>query len=118
MNTINCQTKLEYSKDYLFFDVKNSAFEDLLPVEANVSYTLETLPLNGGGIIIEFKSLDKLILECNTETGSVVDVLDAKKLEEFSVNFETGDDKVTGLRLDGINIDMIKKTIILKFNES
>ncbi len=118
MNTINCQTKLDYKRDYLHFDVANSAFEDLTPKDATIDFTVNVLPITNGGIIVEFNSLNKLILECDTETGPLIDVLDQKKLEEFSVEFNIGDDKISGLRLDGIFIDLIKKNITLKFNEN
>lgn len=120
-NKFNFKVNFTRNKDYVNVDLYNSAFQYVDFNDIVVDFTLIVNPTKKG-IEVELYSLDKLIIDYlaaqNDETDNMVENLTADKLKEYKISSEIGDDvSVKGLRLDGISVDLIKKVIILKFND-
>lgn len=117
MEKIKCKAKLTYKNDYLNVDLYNSSFEDIQFEEIIVDFTLSVIEVTNG-VELELDTLNKIIAQYNTIDDNIVDVLDEVKLKEFKVETEIGDDQYAkGLKLTGISLDLIKKYVILKFND-
>lgn len=120
-NKFNFKVNFTRNKDYVNVDLYNSAFQYVDFNDIVVDFTLIVNPTKKG-IEVELYSLDKLIIDYlaaqNDETDNMVENLTADKLKEYKISSEIGGDvSVKGLRLDGISVDLIKKVIILKFND-
>lgn len=114
-------------KNYIDVQIKNSTFDDIKLIDATIEFTL-TLKDYDGGKALDFYSLDKVELNyeglryddnnSNEDWTEVQDIFNREDIEQFDFDTMFGSDEdIRGYRLDGITIDVIKKTLLLSFNE-
>lgn len=120
-------TKLFTKKDYLNVHIMNSAFDDIEFISGFVDFRVQLNEFNSGaGIQLELYTVDIIKLQYKgyfessdewTDIDDTYDFSDSKTMNDFDMSLDIGDDKILGIRLDELTIDVIKKNYTLRFNE-